>query len=154
MENRRLALTIPGTLIGLNEYTRANRTQAIAGANMKRIEERKIMHYIDLQLLHNLEEFVPIKKVYIFFRWIEPNKMRDPDNIAFAKKFILDALCTKGILTGDGWREIKGFNDDFEISKDRPRIEVIIQELDDEEDKNVASNKRKKSKKGENSAQV
>lgn len=130
MENRKLILTIPGRLDGLNEYTKANRTSAIVGANMKKIQEFKIMQYIDIQLLHSNKTFEPIEKVDISFLWVEANKMRDPDNVAFAKKFILDALVSKGIISGDGWKVIQGFSDDFEISKERPRIEVSIQETE------------------------
>lgn len=132
MKNRQLTLTIPGRLDALNEYTKANRTSAIVGANMKKKHERKIMQYIDVQLLHTDEKFKPIAKAHVTFKWVEPNMMRDPDNIAFAKKFILDALVTKGILAGDGWKVIKGFSDDFAVSKDRPRIEVYIQEKEEE----------------------
>jgi len=132
MKNRQLTLTIPGRLEGLNEYTKANRASKRAGAEMKLIQEFKIMQCIDVQLLHTEKKFKPIQKVFITFRWVEPNMKRDLDNIAFAKKFILDALVKRGILAGDGWKVIKGFNDDFAVSKDRPRIEVYIHEKEEE----------------------
>jgi Holliday junction resolvase RusA-like endonuclease len=128
MKNRHLTLTIPGRLEGLNEYTKANRASARAGAQMKLIQEYKIMQCIDVQLLHSEKKFKPIQKVFVTFRWVEPNMKRDLDNIAFAKKFILDALVTRDILAGDGWKVINGFSDDFAVSKDRPRVEVYLQE--------------------------
>lgn len=128
MNNRKLILTIPGRLEALNDYTKANRTKAIVGAEMKKVQELKIMQYIDIQLLHSLNRFEPLQKVHITFKWVEKNIKRDPDNIAFAKKFILDALVTRGIIAGDGWKVIQGFKDEFAISSSRPRIEVYIDE--------------------------
>lgn len=69
------------------------------------------------------------KKVFIVFVWYEPNKNRDPDNIAFAKKFILDALVRKRILKGDSQKYIQGFHDVIQVDKDDPRVEVIIREV-------------------------
>lgn len=64
--------------------------------------------------------------VKIAFRWYEKNSRRDMDNIAFAKKFILDALVKKGVLQDDGWKWVKGFTDEFFIDKKNPRIEVEL----------------------------
>jgi len=35
-----------------------------------------------------------------------------------------------GILDNDGWKNIKGFTDDFAVDKGSPRIEVVIVEVD------------------------
>lgn len=48
--------------------------------------------------------------------------------MAFAKKAILDGMQKAGIIQNDGWNEIRGFIDDFEIDKDYPRIEIEILE--------------------------
>ena len=65
-------------------------------------------------------------------RWIRENRRADPDNIAAGKKYILDALQATDILTGDGWSQIAGFDDSFEIGKPgvvvemrRPRKQII-----------------------------
>lgn len=67
--------------------------------------------------------------VSLKFSWFEPNKKRDKDNIASAKKFILDALVKCNILKNDGWKEIESFEDVFFIDKDNPRVEVDILEM-------------------------
>lgn len=67
--------------------------------------------------------------VKLAFRWYEPNKKRDLDNIAFAKKFILDALVQNGVIKTDGWKGVTGFTDSFFVDN-APRIEVDI-EFDD-----------------------
>ena len=64
--------------------------------------------------------------MYITFRWLCKNKKKDKDNIAFAKKFILDGLVEAGVIKNDGWDDIEGFQDEFEIDAKNPRIEVEI----------------------------
>lgn len=65
---------------------------------------------------------------YVKFRWYEANKKRDLDNVAFAKKFIFDALVDCGVLKNDSRKYVVGFSDDFYIDKVNPRIEVEIVE--------------------------
>ena len=52
------------------------------------------------------------------------------DNIAFAKKFIQDALVETGVLRNDGWSEIEGFTDNFALDPKNPRVEVTIEEME------------------------
>lgn len=119
-----ITLTIGGSLPNLNEYTKANRANIFVGANMKKKAEIKITSYIQQQL-HGVNT---VDKCTIRFVWVEKDKRRDLDNIAFAKKFILDALVSNGILKGDGWSCVTGFSDSFNVDKERPRIEVYIEE--------------------------
>jgi Holliday junction resolvase RusA-like endonuclease len=51
----------------------------------------------------------------IVFKWIEGNIRRDLDNVAFAKKFVLDALQKAEILPNDDQKYVKGFRDNFEF---------------------------------------
>ena len=60
------------------------------------------------------------------FRWYEPNRRRDKDNIAMAKKFILDSLQEMNVLENDGWTQIMGFIDEFYIDAMNPRVEVLL----------------------------
>lgn len=120
---KRVTLTIPGRLPNLNDYTKANRTSAIVGNNMKQKIEANIAYYILEQL--NGARF--IGKVYLHFRWIEANRNRDPDNICFAKKFILDALVKNGVIKTDGWRGVYGFTDEFDVDAFNPRVEIVIE---------------------------
>lgn len=91
---------------------------------MKEAAEAKVKIYAHKYIDTTFE-----KPVYIDFRWYEENTRRDKDNIAFAKKFILDALVELGILQGDGWKWMTGFSDSFFIDKDNPRIEIEITEV-------------------------
>ena len=117
-------LTIKGQLPNLNEYTRACRSNRFVGAKMKKDAEAIISAHI-LEQLRGVHFENTVK---LSFKWYEPNKKRDLDNICFAKKFILDALVSNGTIVADGWKGVIGFTDEFFISSDNPRIEVHIEE--------------------------
>ena len=124
---------IKGRLDGLNEYTRACRCNKYAGASLKKKNEDiiKIAAYHALKNEYGFDfSGILSGKVHIKFKWYEKNKRRDQDNIAFAKKFILDALVDMQLLKGDSWKYTAGFTDEFYIDKDNPRIEVYISEVE------------------------
>lgn len=116
-----MKFTIQGRLDGLNDYISANRANRFKGAQMKKDNEELVMLSVKEKKIK--------KPVKITFRWYEKNSRRDMDNIAFAKKFILDALVKKGVLQDDGWKWVKGFTDEFFIDKGNPRIEVEMEEV-------------------------
>ena len=119
-------LTIHGTLPGLNEYTGVNRTNRYAAAQMKKTTQNLIGYCI----LQQLKQVHITQPVQIAFTWYEANKKRDKDNVAFAKKFILDALVEHKVLQNDGWRNIDSFSDSFKVDTARPRVEVEIQTVE------------------------
>ena len=55
-------------------------------------------------------------------------RRRDKDNIAFAKKFIQDALVKEKVLKNDGWAQIESWTDAFAVEAQHPRVEVEINE--------------------------
>ena len=116
-----MILVIKDQLPGLNEYTRENRGNRYNGARMKAETEQIITLYIRNQHLEPVHG-----AVFISFKWYEPNEKRDPDNVAFAKKFILDALVSNGIIDGDGRKIVKGFEDLVATDRKNPRIVVEI----------------------------
>jgi Holliday junction resolvase RusA-like endonuclease len=71
----------------------------------------------------------PFDRAYLDIVWYEPNRRRDLDNIAAGKKFILDGLQAIGKIENDGWKQIAGFTDTFEVDKQDPRVEVKIRRL-------------------------
>lgn len=125
-EPKKKTLIIYGKLAGLNDYTKACRTNKYVGAQMKNRAEMYILAYIRKQ---NIGLF--FGRVKLNFRWYEENRKRDLDNICFAKKFILDALVASGTIEADGWRCVVGFTDEFYIDKVNPRIEVDICKYED-----------------------
>ncbi len=115
--------TIQGRLPTLNDYIDACNSSRYAGNNLKQWWENYISAY-----LRPLQRI--LKPVEITYKWYEPNRRRDPSNISGGgRKFIEDALVKRGILRGDGWRDMAGFSDEFYIDKDNPRIEIDIKEV-------------------------
>lgn len=117
---------IRGRLPGLNEYLKAERSfhnRHSVGNDMKQDHQMIISSAIRTQLkrLHIDDP------VLLEYRFYEPNRRRDLDNIAgVAHKFIQDSLVKCRVLDDDGWNNIVGFRDSFYIDKHNPRIEVTI----------------------------
>lgn len=110
---------IPLKLPSLNEYVAACRANRYTGAKMVKQAEFEIRLFI-----HSLPKFdYPVN---ICFIWQEANRKRDFDNIAFAKKFILDALVKEGKLKDDNRRHVTGFVDRFEYG-DEWKVKLIIE---------------------------
>ncbi len=122
--------TIHGTLPGLNDYLKAERSfsrKHSCGNDMK----QKYQHYISGEIRNTLKRLKIEKKVLLHYLYYEPTKRRDLDNIAAtAHKFTQDALVKCGVLENDGWNNVCGFTDRFFVDKENPRIEVTIQEVD------------------------
>ena len=123
-------LVIKGQLPNLNEYTRACRTNRYAGAKMKVNAEEIISAHI----LEQLKGVYFEGPVNLSFKWYEPNRKRDLDNVCFAKKFILDALVSNGTIVADGWKGVVGFTDNFFVDAANPRIEVDIEEAGEKDE--------------------
>jgi Holliday junction resolvase RusA-like endonuclease len=75
-----------------------------------------------------------VDKVFVFMIWFERNKRRDPDNIAAFMKFIFDGLQKAKIIKNDGWKEIVGWENTFEIS-DKRGVKVRLIDGDEYERK-------------------
>ena len=90
--------------------------------------KKKAESIIEIYIMQQLKGVRFPGTVELSFRWYEPNKKRDLDNICFAKKFILDALVSNGIIVADGWKGVVGFTDNFFVDAKNPRIEVEIKE--------------------------
>lgn len=106
-----MRITIRYKFPSLNDYIRACRGNRFGGAAMKRNVQSDISFYIA-----KMPRFE--KPVTIDFTWIEKNKRRDYDNVAFAKKFILDAMVEQGKLPDDNRKFVKGFSDHFRDGTD------------------------------------
>lgn len=119
---------IYGRLKNMNDFIFANRKNPYAGNSMKKQEQAKV----STALLNQLE-IKPLKEpVKIIYNYYEKDRRRDRDNIAsFAHKVIQDSLVENGMLKNDGWGNIRGFEDRFDVDKEHPRIEVVILEADD-----------------------
>lgn len=114
-----IKLEIPFRLPGLNEYTEAGDKSRYHRNTLKQDTENDIMWF-----LKSCKQKIN-SPVFIKFIWYEQTYKRDKDNVAFAKKFILDALQKAGILQNDNNKYISGFSDFFVYgSGDKVVIEI------------------------------
>lgn len=110
---------IEGRFPSLNQYINAERRNRYAGAKIKHEETERAA--AAARSLPHID-----KPVTVAFRWVEPNRRRDTDNVAFAKKFILDGLVQANVLDDDDPAHVTGFSDTFAYDKNNPRVEVTI----------------------------
>ena len=110
--------------MGLNEYIDKCRRNKYAANNIKKNIQADICKHIKRQRVRRMSS-----KVDVSFFWIEENMKRDKDNIAFAKKFILDAMVQMQIIPNDNWKWINNLSDKFAVNKANPRIIVTIEEI-------------------------
>lgn len=116
-----MKLVINGRFPSLNEYINAERSNRYMGSKMKKAYTQLVWAEAKNQKLRK------IHPVEIIFTWYEKNQKRDKDNVAFAKKFILDGLVEAKVLDGDGWKGYGDFMDRFEIDAKNPRVEIEIE---------------------------
>lgn len=109
------------TSITLNDYIKVCRANKYNANKYK----TKLEHEIGLFLAKMPKWDNPIK---IHFHWVEGTKKRDIDNVAFAKKFILDSMVKNGKLTDDNRRYVTAFTDTFEYS-DTTKVILEIEEI-------------------------
>ena len=120
---------VQAKLPSLNQYINACRLNKFAGAKFKRDTEKIIEDAIDIYLDHEQLQSVN-EAVKIRFDWHEKTMRRDADNIASAKKYILDAMQTKNILPNDNRQYVKGFYDDI-VDDDENYVLVEIKPIKD-----------------------
>lgn len=105
----------------LNEYIDCERGSTIAAAAMK----KKCTEQVKKQCL--LQQIQPVNgKVDLLFEWHSSTR-HDPDNVAFAKKFILDGLQAAGVLENDNRKFIGTMADDI-IQDDEDYVILHITE--------------------------
>lgn len=109
-------VTIEHRFVSLNEYVDRERANRYAAAAIKK-KETGIAE-------EAMKELRPIDEpCFILFNWYVTNKRRDLDNIAFAKKFILDGAVKAGILKSDNVQYVTGFSDYIKYD-DKEKVEV------------------------------
>lgn len=115
---------IPFRLPSLNEYVNANRRNRYAGAKLKKDIERDICFAIKAAKLQPVTGPCIVKMTFT-----EPNRRRDVDNVESAKKYVLDALVSSGILQGDSPKYVSSAPS-FTAYGDQAKVTVELQEAD------------------------
>ena len=113
---------------GLNDYVKAERGNRYGANHIKQSTQRDISIFIHNAIvmgrLHRHEE--PCR---LTFHWVEGNSRRDLDNIAFATKFIQDALVETGVFPDDSQKFIKELHHTLEVRKGYYEVTVTIEEI-------------------------
>ena len=114
---KNLTIEIDGKMPSLNEVIDVSRRNKFAGNKLKQEIQRDIELQIYQQIRQNdLISELPFENIVDFdITYIEKNAKRDKDNIASSKKFIFDALVSRGVLHNDTWRYVGDFTEKFII---------------------------------------
>ena len=104
-------LIIDKALCTLNEYTNANRSNRYIGAKIKKNET----HYCEICCVNQLKPVLSYP-IDISIEWYQ-NGRKDPDNVSFGIKFILDGMVKAGIIENDGQKQIRNISHSFVKSK-------------------------------------
>lgn len=114
MSNR---IIINDHMVSLNDYINAERSNRYKAAKIK-----KDMTWLASFLSGGLS-IDPDGMYDVTFYHITPDSKRDPDNLAFRSKFILDGVVKQGKLKGDGRRNIRNIYHCFRTIKG---VSIII----------------------------
>jgi hypothetical protein len=111
---------IPGEFTTLNQH--------IDAANAHRAQAAKIKRDETARVRFAAAEVPPIQDypVDLHLVWYRENRKSDPDNIAFAIKYILDGLQDAGVMVQDTWNCVRSITHEFRIDKDAPGVAVTI----------------------------
>lgn len=116
-------LNIQGTMPGLNDFLAAVNRHRLMGNKMKQEQTERVAWAAKSQLP------VFTRKINLTIVYREATRKRDKDNIAFAKKFILDGLVAAGRIPNDTWAWIGDWSEGFVVDAKDPGITVIINEV-------------------------
>jgi len=117
---------IPGPLPGLNEIINLSKRHWAA------YYVKKVKLTQDIAMIASIKVPQCRNKIWVDFEWHEEGRLRDMDNIAFAKKFILDGLVEAGRIPDDGWNWISGFSDSFKrVEAGWSGVCVTVKEIDE-----------------------
>jgi hypothetical protein len=118
-------LWIPGALPSMNDII-----DMAKGANGRGAKYSKTKRELTQMIAWHARaaRLKPVAAARLAFHWCEVDKKRDPDNIAAARKFALDGLVVAKVLPNDGWKEILGWSDTFEVTA-KAGVLVTIDDL-------------------------
>ncbi len=120
-----MKLIIPGELPSLNEIIGKSKSHWGKYHKTKKEETNKVAWLA--------KSLPPVERVELDITYYCINRRKDPDNIAAGgKKIILDGLVKAGVIANDGWKQVAGWRESWEVDKEKPRIEVEIKEVENE----------------------
>jgi hypothetical protein len=115
-------LIILGEFTTLNQYIDQERGNKFAAAKTKERETLRV------KLESNSYLPVTFARCDLVIVWYRCNKRTDPDNIAFATKFLLDGLQASGVVPHDRWSFIASITHLFDVDRENPRVEIRFED--------------------------
>lgn len=126
--------SVKGRLPSLNDYVNACRTHWAKGAALKQDTETLI--FWSIKSAQNKGRCRPVTQpVVVAFLWHEHDRKRDADNVYSAKKYILDAMQTAGVIQNDNRKNVVDCIDMGIVpaEKGQDGVEVLIMEVNSDE---------------------
>lgn len=118
-----MKLVIPGEFTDLNTYIRVERGNRYASAGIKKRETDRVFWECRKQRLS-----AKLGRLDYTFTWFVRDRRKDPDNIAFATKFILDGLVKAGIIESDTQAHVGRItHNPIEVDRKAPRVVVQLE---------------------------
>lgn len=118
-----LKFNIKTELPSLNEYISKERSNRFTAANLK----KKYTAVCGLAAKVIKNKIKKDTQYSLIINWTVKNNKKDPDNIYFGVKFILDGLVNSGVLQNDTRKFIKNIHHNIETGS-KFNIEVILNE--------------------------
>lgn len=120
---------IPGPLPSLNQMldARVKKIHAMSRGK-KRVDQYTLMKKTWTEICANaaiVAGVKPVERCYFTFHWRAKDRRTEKDNLAVARKFILDGLELARIMK-DHWDNVVGWTDTFEINKKEPGVLVVM----------------------------
>jgi len=122
MDNK--PLIIKGELPNLNKEIGAAKQHWAVYSNHKRKFTNLISALAKQYKNKNPNQYPIPTRLHLSLKWFVKNKRKDPDNVYFAVKYILDGMVEGGLLEGDGFKHISSIVHSVEVDKGEPRVEV------------------------------
>lgn len=123
-----MKFVIPHQLTTLNEYVDGERRNRYIGAKIKKEQTDLCALYARMARNNGVE--VKDYPIHVKFTWYCKDARKDPDNVAFAKKFIFDGMVKAGMIDNDNWKHTHGgFTDKFVVDKQFQGVVIEIKNL-------------------------
>ena len=127
----RSIIVIPKELTDLNSYINAERRHRMQGAKIKKRETNICMVYLKQAVNKGFEIGHDQYPLHITFKWYAKDSRKDLDNIAYAKKYIMDAMQKVELIENDGYKQVQRYTDVYLVDKEKPRVEIEIRSMSD-----------------------
>lgn len=128
------SFSVKGRLPSLNEYVNVCRSHWSKGAQLK--QETETLIFWSIKSARSKGRCHPVTKpVVVFFLWHEHGDRRDADNVYSAKKYILDAMQTAGVIKNDSRKHVVDCIDMGIVpaKKGQDGVEVLMMEVEPDE---------------------